>query len=94
MRIKGLCFSYNSFTIFEDFELYSDANLLFINGPNGCGKTTLLKLISGNLQPDSFEEMPDNENSCMILQEDALFPWLTGKDNILKILKIKLVKVY
>lgn len=26
--------------------------------------------------------MPTTENSCLVLQEDSLFPWLTGIENI------------
>ncbi len=32
--------------------------------------------------------MPPTEGSCLVLQEDSLFPWLTGTENITKIAKI------
>src|SRR5262249_15024261 len=40
------------------------------------------KLLSGNLVADSVQEMPPDRNSCLVLQEDSLFPWLTGTENI------------
>jgi ABC-type bacteriocin/lantibiotic exporter with double-glycine peptidase domain len=36
----------------EDFELRPGEHVL-LRGPNGCGKTTLLRIISGTLAPDS-----------------------------------------
>lgn len=36
----------------DDFELRVDEHVL-LRGPNGCGKTTLLRIISGTLAPDA-----------------------------------------
>lgn len=63
--------------------------LICILGRSGCGKTTLLKLLAGFLQPSSgsirlagqvvTRPGPDR---CIVFQEDALFPWLTVRENI------------
>ena len=88
MEIRNLSFSYGSKEVFKGLSLSSDSKFIVLKGPSGCGKTTLLKLISGNLQPGSYDKMPDYENTCMIIQEDALLPWISGLKNIVKISKV------
>jgi NitT/TauT family transport system ATP-binding protein len=58
-------------------------------GRSGCGKSTLLKIIAGFLAPTRGHCLlagrkithpgPDR---CVVFQEDALFPWLTVRENI------------
>ena len=61
-----------------------------IIGPSGCGKSSILNLISG-LDKDYTGCININKNIkiAYMLQEDALFPWLTIIDNVLLPLKIK-----
>lgn len=82
MRIQGLTFAYGDFPVFADFSLDTSANPLLIRGPSGCGKTTLLKLLTGNLRADAASLMPAYESKALILQEDALFPWISGWRNL------------
>ncbi len=51
---KDLCFAYGSVPVLTNvsFELFA-GDFLGIIGPNGGGKTTLLKLLMGFLKPDS-----------------------------------------
>jgi NitT/TauT family transport system ATP-binding protein len=63
--------------------------IVCILGRSGCGKTTFLKMLAGFLKPDrgtillsgSAVVKPGPERG-VIFQEDALFPWLTVRENI------------
>ena len=82
ITIDGLFYSYKDLEVFRNFSLQANSKTIVLRGPSGCGKTTLLKLLSGNLIPNSVIAMPSTKHSCLVLQEDSLFPWLTGVENI------------
>ena len=51
-ELKNVVFSYGEKTVFNGFSLtMSGGERIRICGANGCGKTTLIKLISGQLKP-------------------------------------------
>jgi ABC-type multidrug transport system ATPase subunit len=88
MQIHGLTFSYGNFKVFDDFNFESSSQIIAFKGPSGCGKTTLLKLISQNLIPSKGSVIEYSDNTYFVIQEDSLFPWLTGEENISKFLSI------
>ena len=52
ISVNNLWFAYNQATVLEDINLHVDKlDFVCIVGPNGGGKTTLLKLLVGLLQP-------------------------------------------
>ena len=54
LEFDNVTFSYNSTAVLQDVNFTVGKNeLAYIVGPNGGGKTTLLKLILGLLQPDT-----------------------------------------
>ena len=66
-----------------------DGELICIFGKSGCGKTTLLKILAGFIAPSSgcvlLNDAPvtvPGPDRCVVFQEDALFPWLTVKENV------------
>ena len=89
IMIEGLYYAYKGLEIFRGFSLHADSKTIVLRGPSGCGKTTLLKLLSGNLTPDKATTMPPTANSCLVLQEDSLFPWLSGTENICVMTRLK-----
>ena len=70
-----------------------DAKIMVILGPTGCGKTTILKIIAGLIQPDSGEvkydginmkdSLPKDRKIGMVFQDYALYPHFTSKSNVL-----------
>lgn len=88
LRVEDLNFGYGNQTLFRDFAFATDGRLILLRGPSGCGKTTLLKLIAGVLKPASVKSMSTPQDAYMIVQEDALAPWLTGMQNITRYTRI------
>ena len=97
LDINNLCYSYDQTNVLSDLNLQIDAGeIVCLLGRSGCGKTTLLKAISGLIQPNSgylalhgkkvstAEGMlpPEQRGIGMIFQDYALFPHLTVADNI------------
>lgn len=91
-----------SFLNKEKLDVFSNINLevkdnefLAFFGPNGCGKTTFLNIISGLLKPDegSINFNKNDVKISYIFQNyrETLFPWLKVIDNIAWPLKIQRV---
>ena len=56
MRGEGICKSFNGKSVLEDLSVsVSCGELLAIIGPSGVGKTTLLKILNGLLEPETGE---------------------------------------
>jgi len=78
-----------------DFQLFS-GQILSILGTSGCGKTTLLRLISGleeldkgeivinskTMSSSGFHSPPDKRNIGMVFQNYSLFPHMNVFNNI------------
>ena len=56
VELEGLCKSYGEKKLVEDFSyIFLKNDRIGIIGPNGCGKSTLMKMIVGAAKPDSGE---------------------------------------
>lgn len=84
VSIKNLSFKFNKKFIIEDFSLeIKDFEFISILGSSGCGKTTLLKLISGLLRPyKGHIEKGNLSRIGYIFQDDRLIPWKTVYGNL------------
>ena len=61
--VRGVSFSRGNRLIFDDISLtVPHGKITAIMGPSGIGKTTLLRLIGGQIPPDSGEILFDGEN--------------------------------
>lgn len=53
-ELRDVCLSYGENTVFSDLSLkLSRGERLCLRGKNGCGKSSLIKLLLGEIQPDS-----------------------------------------
>jgi ABC-type nitrate/sulfonate/bicarbonate transport system ATPase subunit len=67
----------------------AEKEFVCIVGPSGGGKSTLLNIVAGFLDPTSGEVViggkrvtRPSSSRVMVFQEFALFPWLTVEDNV------------
>ncbi|CEI71752.1 MULTISPECIES: ABC transporter ATP-binding protein [Romboutsia] len=73
-----------SMKVLNGIDLNIPANkITVILGRSGCGKTTLLRLVSGLEEFDQGEILGTNsKRKAYVFQEDRLMPWLDVKKNI------------
>ncbi|MEM7047506.1 MAG: ABC transporter ATP-binding protein [Pseudomonadota bacterium] len=93
LRLIDVDKSYKGEKILDRFNLQvNDGETLVIFGPSGGGKTVLLRMISGMIEPDAGRIMRDDDditdlepqyrNMGMAFQNFALFPHMTAFENI------------
>ena len=64
------------------FEVF-EKEFLVILGPGGCGKTTLLKIIVGELGfDDGRVNIRGGKNIGFVFQSFSIFPWMTVHQNV------------
>jgi iron complex transport system ATP-binding protein len=68
---EGVSLSYNNHLVLGDVSLQlRKGAIVTLLGPNGCGKTTLLKIINGLLRPDSGKVYVDGNDVSRMGQTD------------------------
>jgi ABC-type transport system involved in resistance to organic solvents, ATPase component len=96
--VRGMSFTRGNRVIFDNISLsVPRGKITAIMGPSGIGKTTLLRLIGGQIPPDSGEILFDGENvpemsrsrlytvrkrMSMLFQSGALFTDMNVFDNV------------
>ena len=83
IKIHDLSFAYGEKQIFGGFSLeISDGARSCIFGGSGCGKTTLLRLITGLEEPADGSIETGGVRFSAVFQEDRLLPFKTVLENI------------
>lgn len=98
--LEGVSYSYGyGAEIFRSFSAsFPGKRISVILGPNGVGKTTLLKLVAGLIRPREGrilvmgkgpEELRRRGEISMVFQDHGLLPWLSVWENVALPLKIR-----
>lgn len=94
LKLENIKFAYNNELIIDNLNLsVEEGSFTTLLGSSGSGKTTILKLIAGFLEPQSgiikIDEnvvngiLPNKRKVGFVFQDYALFPHLTVEKNLL-----------
>lgn len=100
LEVQHIVKSFGKEHVVKDLNFTLNARqTLSVLGKSGCGKTTMLKTISGLVVPDSGQIIlqetditavrPEKRNTVYLYQEDLLFPHLNAFENIAFGLRLK-----
>ncbi len=90
IELRGISKQFTGGDLYRDFNLdLKEGEFISIFGPNGCGKSTLINMISGLLPMDAGRVLYDGKtiaetNTLYVFQNyrEALFPWMRAIENI------------
>ncbi|MBJ7405547.1 MAG: ABC transporter ATP-binding protein [Bradyrhizobium sp.] len=96
VTVRGLSKKFQGTTIYDDFSIdLPMGKFISVFGPNGCGKSTFINMISGLMPMDAGEVLYDGQTIrdtriSYVFQNyrEALFPWMRSIDNIHYPLKV------
>jgi ABC-type nitrate/sulfonate/bicarbonate transport system ATPase subunit len=75
--------AFDSLKVLDDLSFHVSAGqIVGVVGPSGVGKTTILKLITGILVPDTGMVRVVDAAVGYVFQEPRLLPWRTALDNV------------
>ena len=83
--VNDLSLNFSGQTLFKHVDLkFTPGNCYGIIGANGAGKTTFLRILSGELEPSSGEIIiPDNERMSVLKQDHFQYDAYTVLDTVI-----------
>jgi len=90
ITVRGLTKTFDDVVLYDAFDLdIPKGKVTSVFGPNGCGKSTLINMISGIMPYDAGQILFDGKTARettigYVFQNyrEAVFPWLRSIDNI------------
>ena len=100
IAFHGISVRFGDYTAVADTSLrVGQAEFVSIVGPTGCGKTTLLNVAAGLVEPSEGEILVDgrplrglNRSAGYLFQAECLMPWRTALRNVTAGLEFRAVK--
>lgn len=92
LRVRDVSLAYGAEPILEDINLeVKRGEFASLIGPSGSGKTSILRAITGLMQPltGSIECDASQAEIGFLFQDDALLPWRTARQNVALGLRIR-----
>lgn len=84
LRARGLVKRYGDVVAADDVSLDVEAGrITALVGPNGSGKTTVLRMLAGTVAPDAGRIDADRGATARTLQATSIFPSLTPLEHLL-----------
>jgi NitT/TauT family transport system ATP-binding protein len=90
VELRDVAVRFGPFTAVANMNLtVGDSEFVAVVGPTGCGKSTILNVVTGLLKPAGGEVVVYgqplkglNDSSGYMLQQEAILPWKTAEDNV------------
>jgi molybdopterin-binding protein len=92
LELKNISKAYHDFKLSEISFNVDDGDYFIILGPSGAGKTQILEILAGLVDPDEGQILADGTDITglkiqsrpfgLVFQDHAIFPHLSVKDNI------------
>ena len=90
IQLNNVTRKFDEKTVISDLSFtFPDKGCFALIGASGCGKTTLLHLLSGLTKPDLGTVTSTHKKVAMSFQEPRLLPWLNCEDNLKLVLSKK-----
>jgi len=83
LEVNNISKSFNGLNVLKDISFsVEEGSIISIIGESGCGKTTLLRIMMGLLEPTSGSVLNLSDGFGYVPQNLGLFPWRTVEQNI------------